>query len=90
MWSFSLVKKLLIWHFHEFCDDATSSNIRGLRVITPVQSVYPMRIVTDIGKYVTVAAKQTILKELSMKKMVVNIEISESWLFMEEASAWRP
>ena len=49
-----------------------------------------MRIVTDIGKYLTVAAKQIILTERFIKKLVVNIGIIESRLFMEEGSAWRP
>ena len=79
-------KKLLIWHFHEFCDYATSSNIWCPRLITSVQNVYSMRIVTDIGKYVTVAAKKIILKERSMKKLEVKIEVTESRLFMEEGS----
>ena len=69
-WGFSFL--LLIWHFHEFCDYATSSNIHGPRVITSVQNVYPMRMVTDIGKYVAVAARQIILKESSIKKLVAN------------------
>ena len=80
---FQLYKKnLLIWRFHEFCDYATS----GPRVITSVQNVYSMRVVTDIGKYVMVAAKKIILKERSMKKLEVKIEVTESRLFMEEGS----
>ena len=77
-------RKLLIWHFHEFCDYATSSNIRSPRVITSMQNVYPMRIATDIGKFVTVAEKQIILKERFIKKLVVYTEITESRLFSEE------
>ena len=59
---------LLIWHFHEFCDYATSSNIRGPRVITSVQNVYPMRMETDIGKYVTVTARQIYFEATFHKK----------------------
>ena len=88
---FQLYKRtLLVWHFQEFCDYATRSNICGPRVITSVQNVYSMRVVTDIGKYVTVAAKKIILQERSMKKLEVKIEVTKSRLFMEEGSVWRP
>ena len=49
-----------------------------------------MRIVTDIAKFVTVAATQIILKGRFIKKLVVYTEITESRLFMEEGSARRP
>ena len=52
-----------------------------------LKSIKEMRIMTDIGKYLTVAAKQIILKERFIKKLVVNIGIIESRLFMEEWSA---
>ena len=43
-----------------------------------------MRMVTGTGNYVTVAARQIILKESSIRKLVVDIEITESRLFMQE------
>ena len=55
-----------------------------------LKSIKEMHIVTDIGKYLTVAAKQIILKERFIKKPVVYIGIIESRLFMEEVSDREP
>ena len=64
--------------------------MHGPRVVPSVQlNVYPMHLLTDIdiSKYVTIATRQIIWKESSIKKLVVDIDITESRLFKEEGSA---
>ena len=75
---FQLYIKEKFWICHQF----KHAWPKGLHL--SAINVNPMPVVTDISKYVTVAARQIILKVCSIKKLVVNIEISESRLFKED------